>query len=318
MVGTVIHSVYSWIVSFCGTVFVIFAIAAIVMVLVEMILYRIRKKSAARMPAAVPEERRPRRIALITGASSGLGRQLSQLIDVREKHIDEIWLVARRQDRLEELAGRLQHKTRTFPLDLTEEQSRQSLADAMQQEGVRVGLLLNCAGLGKIGNYQSLTLEESDSMIELNDRAAVDMTVLALPRMQQGDRIIEICSTAAFQPIQHFNVYAASKSFLYNYSRGLRMELLPRRIAVTAVCPYWMKDTEFIPVARDTGSENKAAIRGFPFSSKSEKVAKRILRSSRMGFAVCTPGIFCTIHRFFSKLLPREILMLFWEGLRRV
>lgn len=322
MVLKIFHDIYSWLVSFCGSVFMIFAIVSAIIVLIERFLYGVHKKDPASFetgknePAGTPF----RRIALITGASNGLGRKLALNIDQKEKNIDEIWLVARRRDRLDALASALTHKTHVLPLDLTSPDSIGIIESELEKYNAEVGVLINCAGLGKIGNYQAITIEETDRMMELNDRSAVDVTVTALPFMKQGDRIIEICSTAAFQPLQHFNVYAASKSFLYNYSRALRMELLPRRIAVTAACPYWMQDTEFIPVARDTKTDptHKNPIRHFPFSSSSDDVARRIMRASRRGYAVSTPGIFCTIHRFFAKLMPREVLMFFWEGLRRV
>ena len=206
---------------------------------------------------------------------------------------------------------------------LTKDESRYytwgALKAALRESDVEVAVLINCAGLGKIGNYEKLPLADSDNMIEVNDRAAVDVTVTALPFMGPGGRILEICSTAAFQPLQHFGVYAASKIFLYHYTRALRMELLPRHIRVTAVCPYWMRDTEFIPIAKAAEAKGeKPAIKNFAFGVPADRVARRSLRTNRLGMAVSTPGLFCTIHRFFSKLLPREVLLYFWELLRQL
>lgn len=260
------------------------------------------------------------RIALITGASSGLGTKFAIRIDKNEKNIDEIWLVARRKEKLEETAARLTKKTRIFPLDLLKRESFDTLEHALNKEEARVGLLIVNAGFAKIGNYARVTREDADSMIDLNCRAAVDTTVTCLPFMEAGDRIIEICSTAAFQPLQYIGIYASTKSFLYNYSRALRMELLPRRIAVTAVCPYWMKDTEFLSVA-STNKANAAPdapIRNFSLGVPSGKVARRALAASRRGQAVCTPGLICTLHRFFGKLLPRTFMMYIWEGFRKL
>ncbi|MEE3420327.1 MAG: SDR family NAD(P)-dependent oxidoreductase [Lachnospiraceae bacterium] len=260
------------------------------------------------------------RIALITGASSGLGMKFAREIDAKEKKIDEIWLVARREDRLKETAEGISKKTRIFPLDLLKRESFDNLENALREADARVGILIVNAGFAKIGNYSKVTRRDSDNMIDLNCRAAVDTTVTCLPFMKAGDRIIEICSTAAFQPLQHINIYAATKTFLYNYSRALRMELLPRKIAVTAVCPYWMKDTEFLPVAND--NEANAApdksISNFNLGVPSDKVAKRALAASRRGAAVSTPGFICTIHRFFGKILPRTFMMYIWEGFRKL
>ena len=161
--------------------------------------------------------------------------------------------------------------------------------------------------------------DDTAGMIDLNCKAAVLCTSAVIPHMHAGDRIIEICSTAAFQPLQYLNVYAASKAFIYNYTRALRNELLPKGIAVTAVCPYWIKDTEFIEIAQNAGENGRAAgVRSFPFSIKAEKVVKRAMWASKTGFAVCTPDIVSFFHRIFAKLLPRTVMLYIWEALRRL
>lgn len=259
------------------------------------------------------------RIALVTGASGGLGSAFAQQIDTSEKEIDEIWLVARRQERLESVAGQLTHPARVLPMDLTDSQSIDRL-EKLLKEDVQVGILVNCAGYGKIGNYEEVTRLDSERMIDLNCRAAVDVTLAVLPHMRAGDRILEICSTAAFQPVTELNIYAAGKAFLYSYTRALRVELLARGIVVTAVCPWWVTDTEFLTVARENEANPhpEASIKSFPFATKKEKVAKSALRASRRGFAVSTPGVMCSLHRFFSRLIPRSVLLYIWEIMRRI
>lgn len=267
------------------------------------------------------------RIALITGASSGLGREFAKRIDTQEILIDEIWLIARREDRLKELAETLSHPCRILALDLTKAESFEIIRAQLESESIQVGLLVNCAGYAKIGNYARIDTYDSLHMIDLNCKAAVSITLTALPHMRAHDRIIHICSCAAFQPLQHINIYASTKAFLYSYTRALRLELLPRRIAVTAVCPFWIKDTEFIHIANGYGSNTNSAyvdydekppIRHFPFAVKAERVAKQSLLDSRLGFAVSTPGIFCFIHRLFAKILPRKVLLYIWELARRL
>ncbi len=260
------------------------------------------------------------RIALITGASSGLGREFARRIDLTEPNIDEIWLTARRRERLEELAAELKHPSRVLPFDLTDPASVDAIVEQMTDAQVQAGLLVNCAGYAKIGNYARVSRYDSAHMIDLNCRAAVDITVAVLPFMKAGDRIIEICSTAAFQPLQHMNIYAASKAFLYSYTRALRTELLPRRIIVTAVCPFWIKDTEFIGIARNSeaNQDGSVPIRHFFLAVKAESVARYGLRCSRHGRAVCTPGAFSWFHRIFTKVIPREAAIYIWELLRRI
>ncbi len=254
------------------------------------------------------------KIALITGASSGLGQEFIQQLG--KEDIQEIWAIARRRERLEALSETAPFPVRPIPLDLTQKESISELAALLEAEKPQVHILINAAGFGKIGRYDEIDRNEIDNMIDLNCKAAVDITLLCLPYMQEGDRILEICSTAGFQPFQYLNVYAASKAFLYRFSRSLWVELLPRKISVTAVCPYWIRDTEFIPTAKET--KNGAAIRHFPLSSKKKSVARLALHDSRLHLPVSTPGIMCTIHRIAAKFIPSALMCLIWSGLRRI
>ena len=255
------------------------------------------------------------RIAVITGASSGIGGEFVRQIDC-EEHYDEIWVIARRKDRLEALQETVQTMLRVMPLDLTDKDAIKQYGAALAETRPVIGLLINAAGFGKIGKTEDMSLEECDNMIDLNCRAAIDMTQASLPYMDTGSRIMEICSTAAFQPFQYLNIYAATKAFLLRYSRALRWELIPRGIIVTAVCPYWVKDTEFIGTAKKT--KDSSYIKSFPLSSKMKSVVAISLHDSRMGCSVSTPSPVSTLHRFFGKVFPDSALMSIWEGLRRV
>lgn len=260
------------------------------------------------------------RIAVITGASSGLGKTYALEIDKTELNLDEIWLIARREERLHEIGRKLRHAYRAIPADLTNEKQMESIRQMLSVENPEVVLFINCAGYAKIGNYEKVSFFDTGNMIDLNCKAAVLTTLAVLPYMQSGARIMEICSTAAFQPIQHLNLYAASKAFLYSYTRALRMELLPRGIVVTAVCPWWIKDTEFISTAsnNEANQDVTRAIRHFPLATKEVRVVRTSLRDNRIGFAVSTPGVMCFFHRLFSKVLPKKWLLYFWEIFRRI
>ena len=185
-------------------------------------------------------------IAIVTGASSGLGagyvRELDQGKLIKEK-LDEIWVIARREDRLCALGKEVQTPLRILPLDLRKNESLGILQALLSSLRPDVRLLINAAGYGKIGSWKDISLEDASGMIDLNCRAAVCMTQTALPFMKKGARIMEICSTAAFQPFPYLGIYSASKSFLLHYSRALGKELKKSGISVTAVCPYWVKDT---------------------------------------------------------------------------
>ena len=253
------------------------------------------------------------KIALVTGASSGLGAAFARRLD-ELGGLDEIWGVARRAGRMEALAGELRTPMRVLPLDLTKTESVEALRALLERERPDVRVLINAAGFGKFGTYADMTLQETADMVELNCKAAVLLTAAVLPHMGRGGRVLEICSSAAFQPLPGFNVYAATKAFLLRYSRALRWEAAPRGIRVTAVCPGWIR-TEFISVARDT--KNGQTVRFFPFALKPETVARRALRDSRL-LAVTTCGLPALVQRVASKFLPHCFIMACWEGLRRL
>ena len=263
-----------------------------------------------------------KRIAVITGASSGLGREFIRQLDqdaAREEPLfrekpEELWVIARREDRLRELEKETELPVRVLPYDLTDKESILALQELLEDEQPSVRLLINAAGFGKIGATENMTLEALDGMIDLNCRAAVDMTQICLPYMEKEARILEICSTSAFQPFTYLNVYAATKAFLYRYSRALRIELMP------AVCPYWVKDTEFIPLAEqgNNADPEEPEIRSFPLATTREDVVRHALIDAALNMPVSTPGIVCTVHRFARKLFPSDILLGIWELIRRI
>lgn len=199
-------------------------------------------------------------IAVITGASSGLGREFARQIDELGE-VEQIWLIARRRDRLEEVSRLLATQSKILCADLSDRSGVIALEEALAGAAPVIRYLVNAAGFGRFGSFRDIPLEEIDRMIDLNCKGAVDVTQICLPYCTRGSRILEICSTAAFQPIQFLNVYAASKSFLYRYSRALNAELMHEGITVTAVCPYWVKDTEFIPAAEQGTVKQQTADR---------------------------------------------------------
>ena len=274
------------------------------------------------------------RIAVITGASSGLGREFIRQLDrenqrnieknlkcrVDEKKpekriIDEFWIIARREERLLRAAEETECRTRIFALDLLEKSSTDVLAEALKEERPTIVVLVYAAGFGKIGPAKDIPLEDSRGMIELNCRAAVDITTVAIPYMEKGSRIIEISSTAGFQPFPCLAVYAASKSFMQIYAKTLHHELLTSGIHVTAVCPYWVKDTEFIKKAEETDSRGYGH---YLFASKSKSVVKMALNDSALNMWVSTPGPVCFIHRIFAKFVPHFLMTPLMELIKRI
>ena len=255
-----------------------------------------------------------KKIAIVTGASSGLGREFVKQIS-KSRALDEIWVIARRKDRLEEVRKLSKVALRPIALDLTEKSAFDVLRHALEAENPDVRFLVNAAGVGKIGMTRELTVQENDQMIDLNCRAAVDTTLTVLPYMSRGSELINICSVAGFQPLTGLNTYAATKAFLLNWTKALHHELLLSGIRVTALCPYWVKDTEFIPVAKDTG---KTSINNFYFAGHAKYIVREALRASRLNLWVCSPGMVAKAERLISWVLPDCVIVPVWDLIRRL
>lgn len=263
------------------------------------------------------ERSRLMKIAVVTGASSGLGAEFVRQISGKEKGIGEIWVIARREDRLKKLSSISSVPLVVLPLDLTDRESFRVYEQKLAQEQPDVRILVNAAGFGKMGSYKEISAEDSDHMIKLNCRALMEMSRLTIPFMHRGARILQICSVAAFQPLPSLNIYAATKAFAQSYSRALRWELFGTGIRCTAVTPYWIRDTEFIDVTREN-TKNRQAVRHFPLAQGKKEVAALSLLAVRWNLPVCTPGICSLLMRFFTKWIPNEFITACWELLRRI
>ena len=243
-------------------------------------------------------------IALVTGASSGLGAAFIRRLD-QLGGLDEIWGVARREGRMEALAAELRTPMRSIALDLTKMESVEALRALLERERPDVRVLINSAGFGKFGTYADMTLQETADMVDLNCKTAVALTAAVLPHMGRGGRVLEICSSASFQPLPGFNVYAATKAFLLRYSRALRWEVAPRGIKVTAVCPGPMA-TEFLDVGNIKGNSKTFAT--LPYCDP-KKVVAGTLAAARAGKVFYTPTAFYKFYRCVAKLLPHAIVV---------
>lgn len=177
------------------------------------------------------------KIAIITGASSGMGMECARQLDKRLHHTDELWLIARRKAPMEELAVSLRHKTRILAMDITDAVQMKQLSEVLGLVSPLITVLVNCAGVGSHGNFEEQEQTDITAMMQLNIGALTQMTKLCLPYMRKGSRILQFASGAAFLPQASFAVYAASKAYVYSFSRALAKELRERGITVTAVCP---------------------------------------------------------------------------------
>ena len=231
-----------------------------------------------------------------------------ELVELKEQ-IDELWVIARREDRLQELRKELGAKVRPVALDLLKKESFRTLKQMLDKEKPQIHILVNASGFGKYGTYADLTEEEINNMIDLNCKSVVHMSYLCLHYMKRGDRIITMGSSSAFQPLPYFNMYASSKVFVMHFCRALNVELKNRGITVTCVCPGYVR-TEFFQVAQDT--KNPTTCTNFNPMYEPEDVVEKALKDSRKGKDMSVLGGHVQRLRFLSKLLPAGLVMKTW------
>ena len=249
-----------------------------------------------------------KKIAVITGASSGMGREFVLALD-KQQEFDELWLIARRRDKLEALASETRAPVRAISLDLGIQAEIDKYKELLAQEQPDVRVLVNAAGFGKFKAFSDLTLEEQLSMIDLNDKALVSMTYLTLPYMKAGSCIYQLGSLSSFQPVPYINVYGASKAFVLSFSRALNKELKKQKrdIKVMAVCPGWVS-TDFF----DRAVVDNDTIVYYNRFYTAEAVIKRALRDMKKGKDVSICGFPVRTQVLATKLLPHGIVMEIW------
>lgn len=245
------------------------------------------------------------KIAIITGASSGMGKEFVLQLDKREE-FDELWLIARRKERLEEIDKLTRAKVRPISLDLTVKESLDEYAAMLKEYAPDVKVLVNASGFGRFGAFADISLEDQLAMIDLNDKALVSMTYLTLPYMSKGSEIFQVDSLSSFQPVPYICVYGATKAFVLSFSRALGVELKSKGIRVMAVCPGWVR-TEFFDhaVIDDT-------IKYYNKFFDADEVVTRALSDMRKGKDVSVCGASIRAQVFFTKLLPHKLVMKIW------
>ena len=246
-------------------------------------------------------------IAIVTGASSGMGREFVKKIDANEK-LDEIWVIARRKERLEELLTEVKTPLRIISCDLTDKDSIESYRLMLEKEKPQVKILVNCSGYGKFGHTDVVPVEESLGMIELNCKALVSVTQLTIDYMAEDSHIVQLCSLSSFQPVPYLNVYAASKAFVLSYSRGLNAELKSRKIHVMAVCPGWV-ETEFFARAE---TAQKDAVTYYNKIYKAKDVIDTAYKDMYKKKQVSIHGFMIKSQVLLVKLLPHSLVIKIW------
>lgn len=243
-------------------------------------------------------------IAIITGASSGLGKEFVKQIDL-DNRLDEIWLCARRKERLEELANNLKHSTQIIEGDVTDPNWLKALAEKLASEQFQIHTLINSAGLGKSGAFSEIGLKENGYIVEVNVLALTQICSICLPYMMNQGRILNIASVAAFLPQANFAVYAASKAYVLSFSRALNQELMDEKITVTTVCPNPM-ETEFF---LHSGQKNKSqSIKNMGLEDV-EKVVRMALKKSEKHKDISLSSFISKAIRLVSRIFPHPFIL---------
>ncbi len=248
-------------------------------------------------------------IAIVTGASSGMGRQFALQLPAFVQ-VDEIWVIARRQNALDTLAAECPVPIRPIALDLLDSASFSAIEALLAAEKPNVKLLVNAAGFGKFGAYHKVSIQDDCRMLDLNCKALVLMTRLVLPYMAPGSHILQLDSLSAFQPVPYITTYGATKAFVLSYSRAMNRELKQAGIRCMAMNPGWVK-TEFFNHALQTNSD--AEVRYFNHLYEAEAVVATGLRDlyhTKKDYSV--HGLPIQLQVLLVKLVPHRFVMSIW------
>ncbi len=244
-------------------------------------------------------------VVIVVGASSGMGEEFALQLDAHLRKTDEIWLIARRKEKLEALSRRMRNNTRILAMDITKEAQIERLQDTLIDNDCVIRMLVNCAGYGMIGDFAEITAQEQAGMVRLNCEALTNVTHCCIPFMRRNSRIIQLASCAAFLPQPGFAVYAATKAYVNSFSQALREELMGKGIYVTSVCPGPV-DTPFFDRAEQTG---KVLVIKQMTMVDSQNVVRKALRDACARKATSVYSLPIQAVRVLTKLLPHSLIL---------
>ncbi len=245
------------------------------------------------------------KIGIVTGASSGIGREFVYALD-KAFSLDEIWVIARREGRLQELQEQCETKIRPLPLDLSESKSFEKYQELLQTEKPEIQVLVNGAGFGVFGPFMDISLKEQLKIIDLNTKALTSMSYISVPYMPKGSHLINIASNSSWQPVPYINVYGSTKAYVLNFSRALHMELKQKNIHVMAVAPGWIKTEFFEHAVKDD------TIKYYDRFYTAKQVVDRTMKDLKKRKMVSILGFPVRMQVRMVKLLPVKLIMWIW------
>ncbi|MBR0381019.1 MAG: SDR family NAD(P)-dependent oxidoreductase [Eubacterium sp.] len=251
------------------------------------------------------------RIAIVTGASSGMGKIFVKTIINQMKGLDEVWIIARREKRLTSFGTMYETVAfRPLVMDLQKEEDIERLRQMLKDEKPEIACLVHSAGFGIMGRIDDLPARDQEEMVDVNCKSVVSIANMTLPYMEPDGRMIFMASASAFLPQPGFAVYAASKAFVLSFVRALRAEARDRKLRITAVCPGAVR-TEFFDRAlvREELPVYKKLVMADP-----KKVVKKAWRDNGRNVEVSVYGLPIRMTRAAAKLLPHKLLLSFMGG----
>lgn len=246
-----------------------------------------------------------KQIAIITGAAGGLGKEfVRQVID----DVDELWAVGRNVAKLEGLKSEFGSKIVPLQIDLSDAKSFSKLSVKLHEEeknAIQIRWLINNAGAGRFGASKDFTTEEISISVTTHCAAIAAFCNICIPYMKAGDHIVNVSSQSAFSPLPYMNLYAATKAFVYNYTRALGEELRESGIVVTAVCPGWIQ-TALLPENLN-GRKVK-----FPLIVTADKVAERAIKDARRGKPLSIYRFAVRVVAWLQRHTSNDFSVKFW------
>ena len=251
-----------------------------------------------------------KRIAIVTGASSGIGKEFFLSLKARENELDEIWVVARNEEKLKALQAETSLPLRVFPLDLSKTESTDELKAVFDEEKPNIRYLICASGFGRFCAVADDDPAILQNMIDLNCRSIVSLTSAALPYLSKGSAVLLIASVAAFQPIPYLATYGACKAFVLSYGRALNQELKKSCGArCLCVCPFWTKTAFF-----DRAAAEKTVVKKYTAMYEPAQIVTRAWKDLKK--KNCDVSIFGAQARgqaWLVKTLPHKLVMSVWQ-----
>ena len=242
-------------------------------------------------------------VAVLTGATGGLGKAF--ICELLKENIDEIWAIARNQNKLDALCEQFGEKIVPVKCDLSIESEVKNLQVLFDEQKPNIVFLINNAGIAKMGKIIDFNDDDISHTVEINCKAPTLICQYAVPYMHSGSKILNISSASSFQPNPYIALYSASKVYLRSYSRSLNYELKEKGITCTAVCPGWI-DTEMLKTEQN-GNHVK-----FPGLVSPERVVKKALKDAKKGKDMSVCSLFVKYEHLCSKIYPQKWLMRIW------